>query len=102
MKEPREGPIERKFWMLVMALTVGPLAICIGVVVVGEFIGRGHDAANAISPLFLFGMVMVGVAIVAPTIKMLISGDRDWWGLILGSCWLLYFGRSFLQVVGAI
>jgi hypothetical protein len=95
-----EGPLERKFWIAVMILTFGPIALSMGAGILGWLAGDGDDGFTATAPLLLFGFVMVGLVVVGFGLASLFKGKPDWLELIIGSAWLFFFGRAFLQMLG--
>lgn len=92
--------MERKFWIAVGVLTFAPFAITAGATVLGMLSGAGNAGFEATTPLFVFGMTMVGVLYTFGNIDDLLQRKRGWLGLLLGVAWTLFFGRMFLQTIG--
>lgn len=101
MSEGPESPRARKFWIVVGALTFGPIALFLGVAILAALLGDGTTSLAPLGPIFTFGMAMVGVILIGSTVADIAKGRR--WDVsesILALLWLGFFGWAFLRSIG--
>lgn len=96
MKIRQEGSIERKFWVAVSVVTFGHPAVTLGVVAIGMVLGFAPEAFQAVVPLFLFGMMMLGALVVGFSLYDLFKGRAKLFEIAK-----LVTGAGFLFLAGA-
>lgn len=102
MTESKEGPLERRFWIAVGVLTIGPIALSLIVAIVASLTGQGRGTWDAVAPMFVFGMATVGVLNLRFALRNAANGKPSWLWLAMCLIWTAGFGGAFLKFLGVL
>lgn len=83
-----------------MVLTFAPIGLALAVVLLSALFGLGDDPWEAVSPLFIFGMAMVGFLNLGFCLNDAFKGKPDWLMLVISAAWTYFAGRALLHLLG--